>query len=208
MYHFLPLRPRHPGCTVHQKVISILSGTGFSARSPLFAVMEVYVYYRCQYHAPIGILTIASDGNNITGLWLEGQTHFAAGHRNPCDSPELPIFQNARDWLDRYFSGQMPSCSELPLSPNGTPFQQKIWEILMQIPYGQTMTYGQIAKTLGSTMSAQAVGGAVGRNPISVIIPCHRVLGAGKKLTGYAGGIERKQWLLHHECIHAVRNEY
>jgi len=78
----------------------------------------------------------------------------------------------------------------------------------MQIPYGQTMTYGQIAKTLGSTMSAQAVGGAVGRNPISVIIPCHRVLGAGKKLTGYAGGIERKQWLLHHECIHAVRNEY
>ena len=125
-----------------------------------------------------------------------------AGHLDPQDMPELPILQAAWDWLDRYFSGQKPSCAELPLRPAGTQFQQQVWDILMQIPFGQTVTYGDIAKMLGQRMSAQAVGGAVGRNPISVIIPCHRVLGTRGKLTGYAGGVARKQWLLRHEGIH------
>ena len=163
--------------------------------------MEVFVYYRCQYHSPVGILTLASDGTHITGLWFEGQIHFAAGHEDPVEKPELTIFQTAKNWLDRYFSGRMPSCTELPLRPAGTLFQQRVWNILMLIPYGQAMTYGQIAKMLGSAMSAQAVGRAVGRNPISIIIPCHRVLGADNTLTGFAGGIERKRWLLRHEGI-------
>ena len=159
------------------------------------------MYYRLRYDSPIGLFTIASDGEYITGLWMDGQAHFAAGHQDPLDLPELPVLQAAGSWLDRYFSGQQPSCEELPLRPMGTLFQQQIWGILKTIPYGQTMTYGQIAKEISQTMSAQAVGGAVGRNPISIIIPCHRVLGSGRKATGYAGGIARKQWLLHHEGI-------
>ena len=160
------------------------------------------MYYRCQYHSPVGILTIASRGDSITGLWFEEQAHFAAGHRDPIDKPDLSVFQAAFQWLDCYFAGEIPTYSDLPLQPSGTVFQQKIWEILLQIPYGQTITYGQIAKMLSPTISAQAVGRAVGRNPISILIPCHRILGSGGTLTGYAGGIERKQWLLHHEGIH------
>ena len=162
------------------------------------------MYYRCQYNSPIGILTIASDGKHITGLWLEGQAHFADGHQDPLDMPDLGVFQAAKSWLNCYFSGQMPSCEDLPLQPKGTLFQQKVWNILTRIPYGQTMTYSQIAAMLSETMSPQAVGGAIGRNPISIIIPCHRVLGSGGKLTGYAGGIERKQWLLRHEGSHFI----
>ena len=159
------------------------------------------MYYRCHYASPIGKLTIASDGLHITGLWMEGQAYFAAGHHDPLDMPELPVFQAAGSWLDRYFAGCSPSCKELPLLPRGTAFQQKVWGVLAQIPYGQTITYGQIANTMGAAMSAQAVGGAVGRNPVSIMIPCHRVIGFGGKLTGYAGGIERKKWLLRHEGI-------
>ena len=166
------------------------------------------MYYRYQYHSPIGVLTIASNGGSITGLWFEGQAHFAAGHRDPLDMPELPIFHTVQQWLDRYFNGEVPSILDLPLLPEGTAFQQKIWEILTHIPYGQTMTYGQIAKMIGPTMSAQAIGSAVGRNPISILIPCHRVLGSGMKLTGYAGGIERKRWLLRHEGIYIGQNAY
>ena len=166
------------------------------------------MYYRYQYHSPIGVLTIASNGGSITGLWFEGQAHFAVGHRDPLDMPELPIFHTVHQWLDRYFTGEVPSILDLPLLPEGTAFQQKIWEILTHIPYGHTMTYGQIAKMMGPTMSAQAIGSAVGRNPISILIPCHRVLGSGMKLTGYAGGIERKMWLLRHEGIYIGQNAY
>ena len=159
------------------------------------------MYYSCLYPSPIGELTLASDGTHLTGLWIRGQKYFAQNHSGPVAQPELPIFRQAAEWLDRYFAGKAVSPLELPLKPRGSHFQQQVWDILLHIPQGQTITYGQIAKMLGHPGAAQAVGGSVGRNPISVIIPCHRVLGAGGKLTGYAGGIPAKVWLLRHEGI-------
>lgn len=154
---------------------------------------------KTDYASPLGTLTLASDGEAIIGLWIEGQKYFAAGiptNLPVCD--DLPVFLQARDWLDRYFAGKRPAANELPLAPQGSAFRQSVWRILCEIPYGQTVTYGEIAKRL-SCKSAQAVGGAVGHNPISIIIPCHRVLGGDGSLTGYAGGVERKIWLLRHE---------
>lgn len=154
---------------------------------------------KTDYASPVGTLTLASDGEAITGLWLEGQKYFAQGMpENMPTQDGLPVFAMARDWLDRYFAGERPACAELPLAPQGSAFQQSVWRILCEIPYGQTVTYGEIAKRLGCK-SAQAVGGAVGHNPVSIIIPCHRVLGSGGSLTGYAGGVDKKIWLLRHE---------
>ena len=144
--------------------------------------------------SPLGNLTLASNGGSIVGLWLEGQKHFAAGYPELLTA-DLPVFQQAEDWLARYFRGEAPSPAELPLAPKGNPFQQKVWTLLLEIPYGQTRTYGELAKALGCR-SAQAVGGAVGRNPISILIPCHRCLGTNGALTGYAGGLHNKIFLL------------
>lgn len=152
--------------------------------------------YTTHYASPIGPLTLASDGKSLTGLWLEGQKYFP--DLDPfCVQPALPAFTAAAAWLDRYFAGEKPCPGELPLSPAGSAFQRRVWALLAEIPYGKTVTYGELAARLGS--SARAVGGAVGRNPISIILPCHRVLGAGGRLTGYAGGLDRKIQLLHHE---------
>ena len=154
---------------------------------------------KTEYASPLGTLTLASDGENLTGLWIAGQKYFAQGM--PEDAPvqdDLPVFALARGWLDRYFAGERPAISELPLAPQGSAFRQSVWQLLCEIPYGQTVTYGEIAKRLG-VRSAQAVGGAVGHNPVSIIIPCHRVLGSDGSLTGYAGGVEKKIWLLRHE---------
>ena len=153
----------------------------------------------------IGDLTLASDGNALTGLWIKDQKHFAEHHADPIFAPELPIFRDVTYWLDQYFEGNFLPADQLPLKPIGTMFQQQVWNILRHLPQKQTLTYGQIAKQLGTSGAAQAVGAAVGRNPISIIIPCHRVLGAGGKLTGYAGGIQAKTWLLKHEGI--LQNE-
>lgn len=154
-----------------------------------------------KYASPLGSLTLAEENGKIIGLWMEHQKYFPmlSGTQQ-----ETPALRQAADWLDRYFAGQCPSPAELPLAPKGSDFRQAVWQILLQIPYGKTTTYGAIAAALARqrgihTMSAQAVGGAVGHNPISVIIPCHRVLGADGSLIGYAGGTERKQWLLDFE---------
>jgi methylated-DNA-[protein]-cysteine S-methyltransferase len=146
-------------------------------------------------------LTLASDGNYLTGLWIEGQNHFAAHHSDPILQPDLPVFNLTTKWLADYFAGTPSSIDHIPLKPTGSPFRQQVWKILAAIPWGQTVTYGQIAAMLGNPKASQAVGNAVGHNPISIIIPCHRVLGAGQSLTGYAGGIDKKQWLLRHEHI-------
>ena len=152
------------------------------------------IYYDT-YASALGILTIASDGSNITGLWMEGQQHFALP-KNSVLLQGLAVIERTKQWLDDYFEGKNPSLSHIPLLPAGTAFQQQVWQILSCIPYGQTMTYSQIASALGNKrMSAQAVGNAVGRNPICILIPCHRVVGL-HGLSGYAGGIERKQYLL------------
>ena len=159
------------------------------------------MYYSCKYASPIGELTLASDGDALTGLWIRGQKYFAHNYTNPIEAPSLPVFQEVTAWLDLYFAGTFLPPAQLPLKPAGSPFQQRVWDILLRIPVHQTLTYGQIAEQLGNSGAAQAVGAAVGRNPISVIIPCHRVLGSGGKLTGYAGGIPAKAWLLQHEGI-------
>lgn len=155
--------------------------------------------YIHHYDSPLGSVTLASDGTAITGLWFDGQAYFAETLSQEHSEAALPVFAQADKWLDLYFSGKVPDLT-LPLSPDGTPFRRAVWDILLAIPYGQTMTYGQIAAILeakyGRRMSAQAVGGAVGHNPISLMIPCHRVVGAGGTLTGYAGGLDRKEKLL------------
>lgn len=163
------------------------------------------MYYMTEYPSPIGKLTLASDGTHIVGLWLEGQKYFMDTlPQLPVRRDELEVFIRARTWLDRYFAGEKPQCGDLPLKPIGGEFRQAVWNCLRRIPYGEVTTYGAIAKCVAAelgkrTMSAQAVGGAVGRNPISIIIPCHRVVGAKGELTGYAGGLEKKQWLLNLE---------
>lgn len=150
--------------------------------------------YISQYASALGMLTLAGDGQALCGLWFEDQKYFGEGAPQPWVTEEVPVLQEAKKWLDLYFSGQEPGALP-PLRPVGTPFRQAVWELLLRIPYGTTLTYGQIAKQLGCR-SAQAVGNAVGHNPISILIPCHRVVGSGNKLTGYAGGLHRKQALL------------
>ena len=145
--------------------------------------------------SPIGFLRLTSDGENLTGLYLDTQCPSDSGW---ITAPDLAIFDSAGGWVSDYFAGHRRSV-DFPLAPSGTEFQRKVWQLLLTIPYGETTTYGAIAKLLGEKMSAQAVGQAVGHNPIAIIIPCHRVVGSGEQLTGYAWGIEKKQWLLAHE---------
>lgn len=144
--------------------------------------------------SPVGLLRMASDGTALTGLWLENQKYFAAGLAPEAQkAPALPVFRETRLWLDAYFAGKRPPA--LPsLAPAGSAFRQAVWNRLLEIPYGQIRTYGALAAELGS--SPRAVGGAVGHNPISILIPCHRVLGSRGSLTGYAGGVDKKRFLL------------
>lgn len=156
--------------------------------------------YTHHYASPLGGVTLASDGEALTGLWFDGQKYYAASLSARHAEKALPVFDEAARWLDLYFSGHDPGFTP-PLNLRGTAFRRAVWELLLTIPFGHTMTYGQIAETLAaraglSRMSARAVGGAVGHNPVSLIVPCHRVVGADGSLTGYAGGLERKRRLL------------
>ena len=156
--------------------------------------------YTCEYASPLGVMTLASDGEALTGLWFNGQKYF--GSTLPADyiPKEVPAFAEVKRWLDIYFSGREPVFTPM-MRYDTTPFRKAVCDVMLTIPYGQTMTYRQLAQRIAaqmgrSHMSAQAVGGAVGHNPISLLIPCHRVVGTDGNLTGYAGGIERKQKLL------------
>lgn len=155
--------------------------------------------YITKHPSPIGLLTLASDGTHLTGLWLENQKYFGSTLAVNPIKQELAVFTQTKSWLDRYFHGEAPAMT-IPLAPQGSVFRQAVWDILCRIPYGQTITYGQIAAQLsehtGKQIAAQAVGGAVAHNPILILIPCHRVLGAGQTLTGYAGGLDVKARLL------------
>lgn len=154
-----------------------------------------------ELESPVGMLLLLSDGTSLTGLYMDcGKPVQPQWQRRD----DLEVFGTARWWLDHYFSGTPQDPAQIPIKLLGTPFQSRVWEILLTIPYGQTRTYGQLARQLAAEMgkekmSAQAVGQAVGRNPVSILVPCHRVVGAGGKLTGYAGGIDKKAWLLRHE---------
>ena len=158
------------------------------------------MHYINHYRSPLGTILLAADDTGLTGLWFEDQKYFAQGLDKETEEKEFSVFQTARRWLDVYFSGQAPDF-QVPLHFQGTAFQKEVWEILLSIPYGETTTYGAIAKQLAAKrglphLSAQAVGSAVGHNKISIIVPCHRVIGADGSLTGYAGGIWRKEKLL------------
>lgn len=154
------------------------------------------------YKSPLGKIIIIGNSQNICGVYFEGQKYFLYKIREDLiENNDLEIFKLTKHWLDRYFKKENPKISEIPIAPIGTNFQKLIWEILCKIPYGETSNYGEIAKKAAKILnkekiSAQAVGGAIGHNPISIIIPCHRVIGANGNLTGYAGGIDRKIKLL------------
>lgn len=156
--------------------------------------------YKTEIITPVGKYIATSDGQNLTGLWMIGQKYFVLTNDYVLKS-ELEIFVQTKKWLKRYFEGKKPAISELVLSPLGNKFKQDVWQLLTEIPYGEVVTYGELAQKIahkqGKTrMSAQAIGGAVGHNPISIIIPCHRVIGKNKKLIGYAGGLDVKIKLL------------
>ena len=188
--------------------------------------------YTAHYQSPLGGITLASNGTALVGLWFDGQKHFAETLDNKYEEREdLPIFNETKKWLDIYFNGCVPdftpallprwqklsSCplarefekaslgmETFPLQGAGGPFRKRVWEVLLTIPFGHTMTYGDIARIIANeralkTMSSQAVGGAVSHNSIALIIPCHRVIGANGSLTGYAGGIDKKKYLLQME---------
>ena len=152
------------------------------------------MYYSTDYSSPIGEILIVSDGEAICGIWFYGQNHFPS-FDNLIQNDELPIFKAVKKWLDDYFKGKNPEI-DFKLKPDGSQFRLKVWRILSEIPYGETLTYGEIARKISPEMSARAVGGAVGHNPIAILIPCHRVLGSNGKLTGYAAGIDKKIELL------------
>lgn len=154
--------------------------------------------YYLEYDSPVGMLLLTGNGTALTGLWMN-----RTAPENGIPGNEDPVLKQAALWLDAYFRGEDRQI-HFPLQPEGTAFQRQVWKILLTIPWGGSRSYGSIAREMAvllgkKKMSAQAVGGAVGKNPISIFIPCHRVLGAGGQLTGYAGGLEKKIWLLHHE---------
>ncbi|MBS6395753.1 MAG: methylated-DNA--[protein]-cysteine S-methyltransferase [Clostridiales bacterium] len=163
--------------------------------------------YTTHYDSPVGRMLLAQKDEALVGLWLEGQKYFISSVKEEmaeCENSE--ILTQTKQWLDRYFAGEKPSGRELKLAPEGSEFRREVWELLLEIPYGGTTTYGELARKIAGRrglprMSAQAVGGAVGHNPISIIIPCHRVLGSDGSLTGYAGGIDKKVRLLTHEGV-------
>ncbi|MHC5229574.1 methylated-DNA--[protein]-cysteine S-methyltransferase [Enterococcus sp. LJL99] len=165
------------------------------------------MYYSTTYPSPVGLLTLASDGTALTGVWIENQKYHGDTIYSELKlSDNLVIFQQTKQWLTNYFAGKKPAIDELTLHFIGSDFQKIVWEILCEIPYNEVTTYGEIAKKVAkkrglTSMSSQAVGGAVGHNPISIIVPCHRVVGSNGSLTGYAGGLAAKISLLNLEGL-------
>ena len=160
--------------------------------------------YYCTYESKIGLLYLISDGNSLIGCYLEGQKYFPNNINNHYLNEELSILVKSKDWLEKYFNGENPSIDEIPLNYTGTEFRKTVWEVLKEISYGKLVTYKHIAEKIAKakgikTMSAQAVGGAVGHNPLLIFIPCHRVIGVDGSLTGYAAGLENKRFLLNLE---------
>jgi methylated-DNA-[protein]-cysteine S-methyltransferase len=163
--------------------------------------------YTTSFVSPIGKLLLAEKNGALVGLWIEGQKYFLGIYSGaPMQDMETPLLTKTKRWLEAYFSGQKPHPHVLPLAPEGSPFRQAVWKILCMLPYGKVTTYGEVAHMLEmhlgvETVPARAVGGAVGHNPISIVIPCHRVIGKSGKLVGYAGGVENKRKLLTLEGI-------
>lgn len=169
------------------------------------------MYYMTVYQSPIGEITLASNGEALCGLWISGQKYFGDTVPKPMEnSPHARPFPQTKLWLDRYFEGKRPRPNELPLAPLGSGFRQAVWRQLLEIPYGEVMTYGQIAKEVAAALGERkpkprAVGGAVAHNPISLIIPCHRAVGSNGSLTGFSSGVDCKARLLAFEGVDMSR---
>jgi len=163
--------------------------------------------YFSYYESPLGRMLLGGTEEGLSGLWISEQKYYAATmDEEMTQRDDLPLFEQTKKWLDRYFNKEQPDPKELKLDPKGTDFRKTVWDILLKIPYGRTTSYGAIAKSItesrkGRKTSARAVGGAVGHNPISIIIPCHRVVGSDGSLTGFASGLDKKVWLLQHEDV-------
>ena len=163
--------------------------------------------YFTYYESPLGRMLLGGTEEGLSGLWISEQKYYAATmDEEMTQRDDLPLFEQTKKWLDRYFNKEQPDPKELKLDPKGTDFRKTVWDILLKIPYGRTTSYGAIAKSItesrkGRKTSARAVGGAVGHNPISIIIPCHRVVGSDGSLTGFASGLDKKVWLLQHEDV-------
>ena len=162
--------------------------------------------YFSTYDSPLGELVLAANDGALTGLWMAGQRFFASGLPSNSIKGTNDVLKEAECWLDSYFAGERIELGDIPIQMQGTPFQKEVFELIAQIPYGCFVTYGDLASDIAhkrgiTKMSAQAIGGAVGHNPISIIVPCHRVLAAGGKLGGYGGGLENKRFLLRLEGI-------
>lgn len=160
--------------------------------------------FAAQYDSPLGKLLLTWEDRALTGIWFDREIPDQEKQENH------PVLRQTKRWLDAYFRGDNPM-PDLPLMPAGTPFQKQVWQLLLTIPHGETKTYGDLAREMAvilgkEKMSAQAVGQAVGKNPISILIPCHRVVGANGQLTGYASGLDRKSWLLRHEGQQIEKN--
>ena len=150
---------------------------------------------QAHYHSPLGPMIVAATGKGLAGLWFEGQKHLPDSAAWPL-APGHRVLRLAIAQLKEYFAGKRDSF-DLPLDlQGGTPFQQSVWKALLAIPPGRTTSYGVLSRNIGKPAAVRAVGAAVGRNPVSIIVPCHRVLGLDGSLTGYAGGLERKSALL------------
>lgn len=163
-------------------------------------------YASCTYDSPLGQLTLAAGDDGLKGLWLDGQRYFGGTLDAPMEIAANQHLKDACAWLDEYFAGGNPDIGALSIAPLGSEFRKAVWQLLREIPLGQVRTYGELARDVAERMgktrsSARAVGGAVGHNPVSIIVPCHRVVGAGGNLTGFGGGIKRKLWLLEHEGV-------
>jgi methylated-DNA-[protein]-cysteine S-methyltransferase len=163
--------------------------------------------YVTNYNSLLGELTLACDETGLVGVWLVGQKYYKQGIScRTTENTAHPILMKASKWLNDYFMGKKANIKDIPLTPIGSEFRQRVWQVLCEIPYGETITYGEVAKRIANItgkqkVSAQAVGGAVGHNPISIIIPCHRVVGINGSLTGYAGGLDIKEKLLSFERV-------
>lgn len=146
--------------------------------------------------SPVGPLTMIARDGVLTNVSMHDQRHVTAP---PVDAiTDDAWFKNVAEQFDAYFTGQL-STFDLEMKLLGTPFQQRVWSQLSSIPYGETISYGELARRVGNPNASRAVGLANGRNPVAIIVPCHRVIGADGSLTGYGGGLDRKTWLLEHE---------
>jgi O-6-methylguanine DNA methyltransferase len=168
--------------------------------------MELFIN---QLSSPIGPLTLVWDDGALRALDFDGfEERFQrllASHYGDHQLKQAQIPAQYRRPLEDYFAGELTAVDAVPVRTGGTPFQQKVWAALREIPAGATMSYGELARNIGRPGASRAVGRANGTNPVGIIVPCHRVIGADGSLTGYGGGMDRKRWLLAHEQAHLLK---